>query len=241
MMVTYNRLELTKRTLENLYANTKFPFNLVIVDNHSEDGTIEFLKELPYTDNLKEFRYKLNDENKGIAIGRNQTLKLANDLGTDWYVTIDNDVLVPDGWLTESVKILKANTKYGMIGVNMEGKRYRDVQDGGCEFQCKPQGNLGTACIVFPKSLHKMLGFFNTEYEKYAHEDADFGMRARSVGYQLGYINEMGQHIGEGEFDVGEYREFKNEYHAKNLPKFHENARLYMTKKKSVYIPYKDE
>jgi hypothetical protein len=85
-----------------------------------------------------------------------------------------------------------------------------------------------------------MLGFFNTEYKNYAHEDADFGMRARVLGYQLGYIKEMGKHVGEGENDVGAYREFKNKHHKENLQKFYENSRLYMTKQRSVYIPYKD-
>ena len=33
MMVTYNRLELTKQTIDNIFKNTKHPYNLVIVDN----------------------------------------------------------------------------------------------------------------------------------------------------------------------------------------------------------------
>ncbi len=251
MMVTYNRLELTKQTIDNIFKNTKQPYNLAIVDNGSTDGTKQYLAELidkykpvfNYSDTRLVCQY--NDENKGIVIGRNQALLLADDpeqtSQASWYVTIDNDVLMPDGWLEESIAILKANPKYGMIGVNMEGFAYELVSEGGKTFQRKPQGNLGTACMVFPKSLHKMLGFFNIEYSLYAHEDADFSMRARVLGYQLGYIKEMGKHIGEGENDVGEYRAFKNKHHKENLPKFYENSRLYMTKQKSIYIPYKDE
>jgi GT2 family glycosyltransferase len=243
MMVTYNRLELTKQTLDNIFKNTKPPYNLVIVDNGSTDGTKQYLFEL--TEKYKSSDIKLvcqyNDENNGIAIGRNQALLLANNTDeTAWYATIDNDILVPAGWLEECIAVLKASPKYGMIGVNMEGVVYGLVSEGGKTFQRKPQGNLGTACMVFPKSLHKMLGFFNTEYKNYAHEDADFGMRARVLGYQLGYIKENGKHIGEGENDVGEYREFKNKHHKENLQKFYENSRLYMSKQKSIYIPYKD-
>jgi GT2 family glycosyltransferase len=243
MMVTYNRLELTKQTLDNIFKNTTRKYNLVIVDNKSYDDTVEFLKNLHKIapENLQNFSYHLNDENKGIAIARNQALKMANLLGTSWFCTIDNDVLVPHNWLTECIDVLQSNPRYGMIGVNMEGKEYELVTGAGKTFQRKPAGNLGTACMVFPLSLHKMLGFFNTDYKKYAHEDADFGMRARAAGYQLGYIKTMGQHIGEGANDIGEYREFKNQYHKENLATFHHNARMYMTQQKSIFIPYRDE
>lgn len=239
MMVTYNRLNLTKETLSNINENnTGCKYNLVIVDNNSTDGTVEFLKDLQVKSN--NITCHFNSNNKGIAIGRNQALRLANELNTDWFCTIDNDVLMPDEWLIECIDIIKRNPKYGMIGVNMEGKEYKLVTENNKTFQYKAQGNLGTACMVFPKSLHKMLGYFNTEYKLYAHEDADYGMRTRALGYKLGYIKEMGKHLGENENDVGEYREFKNKYHKDNLAKFHENARLYMTKQKSLFVPFKE-
>jgi glycosyltransferase involved in cell wall biosynthesis len=236
MMVTYNRLELTKKTLECILNNTITPYELIIVDNGSTDGTEDYLNELPKSNN---FKIQLNRENKGIAIGRNQGLKLSEG---EWLSTIDNDVLVPYNWLGQCIDILKHNPKYGMIGVNFEGVNYPIVNLNGYEFQNKQQGNLGTACTVFNRKFHKMLGFFNTEYpgNKYGMEDSDFGMRARVIGYNLGYLKENGTHLGEGEFDKGEYREFKTESHNKNLKTFQENCRLYFQGKKPVYIPYKD-
>lgn len=246
MMVTYNRIKLTENTFNNLCKNTEYkPLNIVIVDNGSTDGTVQYLSEFSdkYKGNLfNDIYIHYEPKNRGIPIGRNIALKLAVDkFNSRWLCTLDNDVEVPRGWLTECIDVLKANPNYGMIGVNVEGKSYQFVTEKGKTFQCKPQGNLGTACMVFPLSLHKMIGFFNTEYIFFAHEDADAGLRTRALGLKLGYIQRMGKHIGEGENDQGEYREFKNEYHKKNLPKFHENARLYMTKKKSIYIPYKEE
>lgn len=247
MMVTYNRLELTKETIDCLFKNTKYPFNLCIVDNNSDDGTIEWAetelleRSLLGDHNCNSVRIKKNKENRGIAIGRNQGLVLANELNDEWLVTIDNDVWVPEGWLTECIDILKANRQFGAIGVNMENKPYPTVTYNGKPFQEKPQGNLGTACMVFNRSLHKLLGYFNCkDYEFYAHEDADWGMRVRVLGLKLGYIREMGRHLGEGDKDQGEYREFKNEWHGRNLPKFHKNARDYMRRAKSYYISFKD-
>lgn len=242
MMVTYNRLELTKRTINNLFKVTNVPFNFVIVDNGSEDGTVDYLTDIlpsAKSNNNVDIYISPFSENKGIAIGRNKALKLADDLKTDWYCTIDNDVEVPDGWLTSCIDILRAVPKYGMVGVNMEGKPYPEVTEKGHTFQNKPQGNLGTACMVFPKNVHKMLGFFSTEYGKYGEEDADLGLRARVVGYKLGYIKEMGNHFGVGDLDAGEYREWKTACHNKNLTKFNANCRAYYNKQKPIYIPFK--
>ena len=45
MIVTYNRLELTKRTFEKALSNAGCSYNLIIVDNNSEDDTVFWLKE----------------------------------------------------------------------------------------------------------------------------------------------------------------------------------------------------
>ena len=199
MMVTYNRLDLTKRMLDHLFTVDPYrKYNLAIVDNGSTDGTVNYLKELQADHEMiraeggtcysrvSRIDVTYLPENKGIAIGRNIGLKMADELGTKWYCTVDNDVEMPKCWLQECVDILHANRGYGGVGVNMEDKPYRQVTKNGHTFQDKPQGNLGTACMVFPKSVHSLLGFFNTEYGPYGEEDADFGMRVRVAGMKLG-------------------------------------------------------
>jgi len=238
MMATYNRLDLTKRMLKSLFETTTIPFSLIIVDNGSEDGTVEFLKDYQWPCDA---HLIFNEANKGIAVARNQTLKKADEIGTDWFCTIDNDVEMPKGWLKQCIDILKANKSYGGIGVNMEPAPYPIVTRNGCTFQDKPQGNLGTACMVFPKAVHQMLGFFTTEYGLYGEEDADWGMRTRVCGFKLGYIQEMGNHFGDGEVDTGAYRDFKTESHRRNLAAFNRNCAAYHRRQKPLYIPYRDE
>lgn len=243
MMVTYNRLDLTKETFDCIFENTDYPFELIIVDNASTDGTLDYVykycgDKLNNHEHFRSFKVIPNNENKGIAIGRNQALQAAEG---DWLSTLDNDVWVPKGWLSQCIDILSKNPRFGMIGVNMENVRYPLVNINGLEFQEKPQGNLGTACTVFPRSLHKMIGYFNwKDYsKKYGIDDSDWGMRVRVAGFRLGYIKEMGRHLGEGERDVGEYREFKTKEHDAYVEIFRNNCALYWQKKKSIYIGFK--
>ena len=234
MMVTYDRLDLTKRTIEGLLKESAY-FNLVIVDNGSTDGTVDWLKF-----NLvgNRFHKVFLSENKGIAIGRNIALAKADEIKTSWYCTVDNDVEMPTGWLDECIQILEMNKGYGAIGVNMEDKLYPLVTKNGHTFQNKPAGNLGTACMVFRKQVHQMLGFFNTEYGAYGEEDADFGHRIRVAGFKMGYIERMGVHLGSDEEDVNEYRKFKTKQHADNLAKFRQNCALYSQRKKPLHINF---
>ena len=242
MMVTYDRLELTKKTIESLLKSTARQFSLVIVDNGSSDGTPEYLTTLPTLcdEPLREVHLILLKENKGIAIGRNLALKKADELKPTWYCTIDNDVQMPQGWLEDSIKILEANKGYGAIGVNFEPTPYPLVTQNGCTFQDKPAGNLGTACMVFRKQLHQMIGFFNTEYNKYGLEDSDFGIRARVANFKLGYVRQMGVHLGEDNHEVNEYRKFKTQQHDELVGVFRRNCGLYMNRKKPIHIPFKD-
>lgn len=234
MMVTFNRLDLTKLTLESLYKTAKREFNLVIVDNGSTDGTVQYLKSL---DNITLI---LNGENKGIAIGRNIGLLEADKLKTDYYCTIDNDVLMPDGWLEEGIGIINSNKSWGAIGVNFEATQYPLITQNGYTFQDKPAGNLGTACMIFRKQLHQMIGFFNTEYSiYYGIEDSDWGIRARVAGFKLGYLKEMGIHLGEDGNDNSDYRKFKTQQHDSYVDVFRHNCTLYFNHLKPIYIPFK--
>jgi GT2 family glycosyltransferase len=244
LMVTYNRLELTKQTLDSIFQNTKTPFELIIVDNASSDETVDFLKNLLSSKDKNEYyqgaKLLCNSENYGIAIGRNQTLLLAGN--SDWYATLDNDVILPENWLGKCTSIMTENSKYGMIGVNFENVKYPLVDVGQYQVQHKKEGNLGTACMVFSKKVHKMIGFFNDrDYGKYGLEDSDYGFRARVAGFQLGYINDEGVHLGEDGQDKGEYRKFKTEEHNKFLQKFYGNCKLYYNNSKPIYLSVNKE
>jgi len=237
MMVTYNRLDLTKRTLNNLFDTTKYPFRLIIIDNNSTDGTKEYLKNL--NPNCLSYNYHFNEQNLGIASGRNKALLIADQYNDQWLATIDNDVEFPTNWLNECIEIINANPNFN-IGVNMEDVKYPIINQNGKTFQFKKDGNLGSACMVFHRKLHEKIGFFYGYENRYGEEDSDWGMRSRLAGYQLGYIQQPGNHFGVGDLDTGEYRKFKDECRSKNIAKFQQRCYAYMNKQIPIYVPFNE-
>ena len=238
MMVTYNRLDFTKRTLDSFWNTTKGPFRLIIIDNGSTDGTRKYLEDLSENVNVP-MHMHFNPTNKGIAVGRNQGLLLADKYGPadEFMATIDNDVELPDNWLGQAVDIITDNPKMA-IGVSFESEDFPLVTRNKKTFQIKGKGNLGTACSVFSRELHKQIGFFTTDYGLYGEEDADFYFRARMVGWEMGYLQQKGTHFDEVIEAVEGYRDFKTASHKNNLVNFQRNCFAYMYRLKSNFIPY---
>jgi len=45
-LTTFNRLDYTRQCLDTMFKNTYYPYQLVIVDDNSNDGTRDYLKSL---------------------------------------------------------------------------------------------------------------------------------------------------------------------------------------------------
>jgi len=246
MMVTYNRLNLTKQTFETTLSNAGENFNLIIVDNDSTDGTKEWLKEnINKYELIREHKIIELNENKGIAYGRNMGLKTYDDnFDTPYLCTLDNDVELPNNWLSDCCDVLKNNNKIGGCGVNLEGVRYNKAfvkikdENRSIEIQIKPRGNLGTAAAVFKKEIHDRIGFFCNDFEKYGHEDSTYFFIFRMLKYLLVYLGQDGIHLGVGEEDSGEYREMKDKYWKLNMPIHDRNIKMYLNGLKPLYTGF---
>ena len=108
--ITYNRLELTKQTIESFYSKTGVDYHLFI-DNGSTDGTQEYLKD--------KFDHIFLDQNYGITeafcLG---VSKLHKDY--DYILKLDNDVeTVTDDIVNKMVYFLNHNPNYAVSPVDL--------------------------------------------------------------------------------------------------------------------------
>lgn len=94
LMITYNRLEYTKKALDALLAVKGI--RIIIIDNGSTDGTQEWFKEMIGT-NLQRWGIYLNAFNIGIAGAMNKFLNLT-DL-SHFVGKVDNDTIVPPDFI----------------------------------------------------------------------------------------------------------------------------------------------
>lgn len=125
VVVTYNRLELLKLTLEKLIAQTYTINKIIIVDNASTDGTEEFL--LTLKENSKYHIISMK-KNEGGAGGFYHGIKAAYKDECDFVWIMDDDCICTETALENLINA------YRMISRNRERKigflssdvRYKD-------------------------------------------------------------------------------------------------------------------
>jgi len=126
IMQTFNRVEYTIQVIAAIRNNILHPYQLIVVDNGSIDGTIEQL-ELMRKQGLIH-HLVLNDKNLGIAEPKNQGLKIVDELAKTQeikYVCItDNDIVPPfirdNGCALKKItEIMDKHEYIGMCGVDL--------------------------------------------------------------------------------------------------------------------------
>lgn len=98
IVVTYNRLELLKKSIGALRRQQRLD-RIVVVNNGSNDGTKEWL------DGQHDLQ-AVHQENVGGSGGFHTGIKVAYDEGADWMWCMDDDVFPKDGCLDELLSLV---------------------------------------------------------------------------------------------------------------------------------------
>jgi GT2 family glycosyltransferase len=88
VVITFNRINFLKEIIDAIRDQTRKPDAIIVVNNSSSDGTLEWLSQ---QDDL----IVVTQDNVGSSGGQYTGIKKAYDLGFDWIWTMDDDV-VPD-------------------------------------------------------------------------------------------------------------------------------------------------
>ena len=195
IILTYNNLEKTKLCLESIRKYTKEEvYEIIVVDNHSTDGTKEWLKV------QNDIKVIYNDTNLGFPIGCNQGIEIANH-NYD-ILLLNNDTIVTSNWLTNLRKCLYHSNSIGAVGPisncndNLQGCNfiYNDYQD----MQSKASLNnisdnnrweekafLIGFCLLIKREVINKIKVLDTSYSPGYIEDNDLSLQIISLGYKL--------------------------------------------------------
>jgi GT2 family glycosyltransferase len=98
IVVTYNRREMLLECLNAILRQTVPVRRILVVDNHSTDGTEDLLREKGYLENPVILFMSLS-ENTGGAGGFHEGMKRAREDQPDWMWIMDDDVVPEPGAL----------------------------------------------------------------------------------------------------------------------------------------------
>ncbi len=198
IMLTFNALEYTKKCINSVLEHTHLPYELILVDNGSQDGTVEYLNALK--EQYEHIKVIFNKKNKGFAYGNNQGARRAKG---KYLLFLNNDVLVADGWLNDLASVLIDNPYVGMVGPitnsisgrqRVENVPYQD-EHGFYAFAAKvrelnknkitPRRRIAGFCMLMRRDLFEKLGGFDTRFGTGNFEDDDLCVRVRQKGWAI--------------------------------------------------------
>lgn len=103
----------TKKLLENLLSSIcqnqpKFPFEVIVVDNGSTDGSSQMVKK-----NFSQFKILENKKNLGYACGNNRAAKKVRG---EYLLFLNSDTKVLKESLDKMVNFAQKDSKIGIVG-----------------------------------------------------------------------------------------------------------------------------
>src|SRR3989344_5080535 len=121
--INYNDSENTLKLLKSLSDQSDGGFQVVIIDNASEDKDFGNLKEtLANTFSNASFTLVRNAKNLGFSGGNNVGVTRALKNGADWVLLLNNDTWVDKGFIERLKAVL--SQKRGILGIALdEGDR----------------------------------------------------------------------------------------------------------------------
>lgn len=193
-----------KRCLESLSAQRNAPaFEVIVVDNGSSDGSVEWLDEMR---GLLTFSLRIikNTENRGFCGANNQGI--AKSRG-EWVALLNNDAEARPGWIAGMWDAVRSRPAYGMVACKIlvyEDPRKIDkaghliYPDGQNRGRGSGQADRGQFDVVedvlwpdgcaamYRKSMLDAIGAFDEDLFAYG-DDAELGLRARIAGWECVY------------------------------------------------------
>lgn len=229
IILTYNNLEYTKLCIDSIRKYTeKDTYEIIVVDNHSTDGTVEWLKE------QKDLRLILNDENYGFPKGCNQGIQIAK--GDNDILLLNNDVVVTPNWLTNLKKCLYSNNDIGAVGAitnfcsnyqaipvtysNLDEMiHFAEKNNISNKLLWEERLRLVGFCMLIKNKVVKKVGLLDERFSPGNFEDDDYSLRIRKAGYRLMLCKDCFVHHF-GSVSFGKISKKYSELLTKNREKF---------------------
>ena len=205
---TYNTLSYLKNAVRSVLGQTFKNFEIIIIDNHSDDGTEKWVEEI----GDKRIRFNKIHNSGQIAKSRNLGIKMSNSY---WLAFLDSDDIWYENRLQASHEILNRNVNLDIVCNNeifVTNGNKREWKSGPYKKNFYKNlikyGNcISTSATIVKKDfLYENNIFFSENIAFSPIEDFEFWMRVAKIEGRFKFTD----------FAHGEHLFHKESYGAKN-------------------------
>jgi len=187
IIVNYNGKEYLKDCLKSIKENTSYKnYSVIIVDNHSTDGSTKLVKK----------DLIINKKNEGFAKGNNIGIKYSIEkYDSDYFYMLNNDTKVKPNWLSEAIKTMEKDYSIGIVGskqltfedkptisagwIHMFGVKYYYGNED------KEVNWVSGAGMLIKREVIDVIGLFDEIYSPAYYEETDFEKRTMVAGFKI--------------------------------------------------------
>jgi GT2 family glycosyltransferase len=218
VILNWNGIKYLREFLPSVMASTWPNLDIIVGDNGSTDGSVEFLKQnFPVVQIIK------NDQNYGFTGGYNKVLEKVK---ADYFILLNSDVEVPSGWIEPVIELMEsdkmiaaaapkirsfaekdhfehAGAAGGFIDVFgypfCRGRMFYEIELDKGQYQQSDEVFWATGAAMFVKSEYWVAaGGFDDRF--FAHmEEIDLCWRLKNMGYKVMYCAQSEvYHVGGG-------------------------------------------
>lgn len=212
VVINWNGERFLEQCLAALTTQTVKPYEIVLVDNASSDGSVDIAQGFPAV------RLLLPGYNTGFARGNNLAIAAASS-ESEWIALMNPDAFAEPRWLEELLCAARRNPGFDVFGSKLVNAADTSVLDGvGDAYHVSglvwrmanglPLSNITesehevfsacAAAALYRRSALGELGGFDEDYFCYV-EDVDLGFRLRLAGRRCLYVPQsVARHVGSG-------------------------------------------
>ena len=258
IILNLNGLVHLKRLFKDFKDKTNYNnFEIIVVDNGSDDGSLEYLESLR---DVLPLQIIVNKVNKSFSEANNQAVKESNG---ELILLLNNDMEPTYGWLNELVGTFKFNSNVGAVGAKLIYPFYFSDEENFKSYLIQHAGDIfderikpccayaynrnkfeqafdvsvnctrdaiavTAAAVLTSHEIYDNLGGLDEDYF-YGFEDVDFMLKLNQAGYRVLYCASALLFHHESSTRIQDKEEyFKN--NLKNTKVLWENQGEYITK-----------
>jgi GT2 family glycosyltransferase len=203
IVLSYNGLDLTLDCLASLLYQDYPRLDVILVDNHSQDGTVEAVST-----KFPEVQVIASPENLGYASGNNLGMQTAMERGCEVFFLVNNDTRLSPDCVSTLVSALENNPSAGAAGpmvYTFEGLgrissaggkidwRYASAINVGAgeidqaQYPARPVDFINGCGFMVTRKVVQRVGMLDPKYFMY-WEETDWSMRLQQAGFQLLFV-----------------------------------------------------
>lgn len=196
VVLNYNGKHCLLSCLKSLDQLEYPPQDIIVVDNHSIDGSLEEAEKI-----FPHFIFVRNQKNEGFAKGMNVGIKKVFSRGAEWCWIFNYDAVAHPQALDKLISAAQKNPKAGLLSpiiyeadsdnvwfakgkIDFFRMRTLHIQPTKQELVAPIyRSEFLTGCaLLIKKELVETIGFLDEKFFLY-YEDADYSLRAKQAGF----------------------------------------------------------